>query len=51
VGFFAKYFFKFAQIDQKCPKNAKKVPFSENALNFLSPLLYRKSGQKVGKWA
>lgn len=50
VGFFTKYFFKFAQIAQKHPKKAKKVPFSENGRKILCPLLSRKSGQKVGKW-
>lgn len=46
VGFFTKYFFKSAQIDQKGPKNTQKGLFSENASNFLSPLLFLKVGKK-----
>lgn len=42
VGFSSEYFFKSEQIDQKGPKNTQKGPFSENASNFLSPLLFLK---------
>jgi hypothetical protein len=44
VGFFAKNFFKFAQIGQKGAKMAQKVPFSENASDFFCPLLVFKTG-------
>ena len=39
-------FFKSAQIGKKGPKNTQKGPFSENASNFLSPLLFLKVGKK-----
>lgn len=40
MGFSSEYFFKSEQIGQKGPKNTQKGPFSENASNFLSPLLF-----------
>lgn len=46
VGFSSEYFFKSEQIGQKGPKNTQKGPFSENASNFLSPLLFLKMGKK-----
>jgi len=49
VGKWAKWLIqpsKFAQIAQKAPKIAQKVPFSENGSDFFCPLLLSKNGQK-----